>query len=160
MTVKVISKSSKKTGNTGEKIARFLRPGSLVLLDGDLGAGKTVFVKGLCRGLGVSENVTSPTFALINIYKGVFPGSSEKAEIVHCDAYRLSSLEDLYDAGFFDFGEDAVLICEWAGNVMKEPPMGSISVNIVRRDDISKNYREIYISAEGEEGELIEKAFH
>lgn len=160
MEFKIISKSGVKTGNTGAKLAGLLRPGSLVLLDGDLGAGKTVFVQGICRGLGVKEHVTSPTFALINTYNGVFPGSGDPARIVHCDAYRLNSLEDLYDAGFFDFGEDAVLICEWSENVYgSKKPSGCIFVNIVRRDDISANYREIYISEEGGEGELSENAF-
>ena len=161
MSIKIISKSGVKTQNTGKKLAGLLKPGSLVRLNGDLGAGKTVFVQGLCKALGVSEHVTSPTFALINTYKGVFPKTGEHADIVHCDAYRLGSLEELYDAGFFDFGEDAVLICEWSENVFgknKEP--GCIEVNIVRRDDISANYREIYISADGGEGEALEAAFH
>ncbi len=160
MTVKIISKSGVKTKNTGAKIAGLLKPGSLVLLNGDLGAGKTVFVQGICKALNVADNVTSPTFALINTYKGIFPSTGENAEIVHCDAYRLGSLEDLYDAGFFDFGEDSLLICEWSENVFDKNPPGSILINIVRRDDISANYREIYISAEGKEGELIEDAFH
>ncbi len=161
MSVKIISKSGVKTRNTGEKLAGLLKPGSLVLLSGDLGAGKTVFVQGLCKGLGVRDHVTSPTFALINTYRGTFPKTGETAFIVHCDAYRLGSPEDLYDAGFFDFGEDAVLICEWYENVFaKKNEPGSIVINILRRDDISANYREITISAEGEEGKAVEAAFH
>lgn len=131
-----------------------------MLLNGDLGAGKTVFVQGMCRALGVPENVTSPTFALINTYRGIFPSTGERADIVHCDAYRLNSLEDLYDTGFFDFGEDALLFCEWSDNVLAGGLPGSFAVNIVRRDDISANYREIIISAEGEEGLLLENTFH
>ncbi|MBP5313179.1 MAG: tRNA (adenosine(37)-N6)-threonylcarbamoyltransferase complex ATPase subunit type 1 TsaE [Clostridia bacterium] len=159
MAVKIISKSGIKTANTGAKLAKVLKPGSLVLLDGDLGAGKTVFVRGMCKALGVAENVTSPTFALINTYKGILPASGGGVEIVHCDAYRLSSMEELYDAGFFDFGDDAVLICEWSENVFAKTPPGSVRVRIERRDDISANYREIYITGEGEgEGDL-EAAF-
>ena len=107
--VKIESRSVRRTERTGEALAKLLKPGDTVLLDGNLGAGKTAFVRGLCRGLGIGSGVTSPTFALMNVYEGVFPDGTP-CETVHCDAYRLGSREDLYDIGFYDFDENSVRI--------------------------------------------------
>jgi tRNA threonylcarbamoyladenosine biosynthesis protein TsaE len=102
----MISKSVTDTEKYGEDLAKLLRPGDAVWLYGDLGAGKTAFTRGLVRGLGVTERVTSPTYALINVYSG-------DVTVAHYDAYRLESFDDLVGAGWDEY-ETAVRVVEWS----------------------------------------------
>lgn len=110
MTFVVLSRSSEQTMNLGRILAQQLLAGDILAFFGDLGAGKTCLIKGICQGLGVPENVyvTSPTFVIINRYKGRLP-------IYHFDFYRLSCLDEIIDLGYeeFFFGEGVCLI-EWA----------------------------------------------
>jgi tRNA threonylcarbamoyladenosine biosynthesis protein TsaE len=94
------------TERYGEALAALLRPGDTVWLYGDLGAGKTAFARGLSRGLGVTDRVTSPTYALNNVYKGT-------VTVAHYDAYRLEGFDDLVGAGWDEY-ESGVRIVEWA----------------------------------------------
>lgn len=88
-----------------------LRSGSLVLFTGGLGAGKTAFCEGIARGLGCTDEVSSPTFAIVNVYRGPQP-------FAHFDMYRISTMEDLQATGFFDYLDDgAVVAAEWSENV-------------------------------------------
>ena len=176
--VKIESRSVRRTERTGEALAKLLKPGDTVLLDGNLGVGKTAFVRGLCRGLGIGSGVTSPTFALMNVYGGVFPDGTP-CETVHCDAYRLGSREDLYDIGFYDFDENSVRIVEWAGNVFASSGKGPDSIGdaerekileesgencfyvyIKRRDDIAANRREITVMTSGTRGDRLADIIH
>lgn len=93
----------------GEKLGRVALAGDVVGLDGDLGAGKTVFVKGIARGLGLREaDVTSPTFTLMHRYEG------GRLPLVHADLYRIEELEELDEIGLWDeAGEDVVAAVEW-----------------------------------------------
>lgn len=107
---KIISHSEEDTFLAGERISKTLKGGELIGLEGDLGAGKTVFVKGLAAGLKVNEGETvdSPTFKLINTYNGRFT-------LHHLDLYRLISVEDILGIGFFDlFDPYNVIVVEWA----------------------------------------------
>lgn len=107
---KIISRSEDDTFLAGERISKTLKGGELIGLEGDLGAGKTVFVKGLAAGLEVAEGETvdSPTFKLINTYNGRFT-------LYHLDLYRLLSAEDIFGIGFFDlFDPQNVIVVEWA----------------------------------------------
>jgi tRNA threonylcarbamoyladenosine biosynthesis protein TsaE len=90
----------------GENLARFLRAGDILWLYGDLGAGKTALVRGLARGLGVTERVTSPTYTINNVYEG-------RITLAHYDAYRLECFEDLTGAGWDEY-ETGVRAAEWA----------------------------------------------
>ena len=108
MTVDVVTTSEEETESAGEQLAASLGPGDVVLLFGDLGAGKTAFVRGLARGLGASgEDVSSPTFTIIQEYSG-------RVTLYHVDLYRLEPLE-VDDLGLDDLvsGEGVVAI-EWA----------------------------------------------
>lgn len=103
-----ISHSPQETERLGESLAKTIAPGSVVGLDGDLGAGKTQFVRGFARGLGVTGRVQSPTFALINIY------DSGSLPLYHIDLYRLESSEQIVAAGLAEYFEPrGIAIVEW-----------------------------------------------
>lgn len=108
MKIEIISNSEEDTINLGKKLGRFLKPGDLVLLYGDLGCGKTTFVKGLAESLEVDPEfyITSPSFSLINVYEG-------KHIIYHVDLYRLDTVE-VEDLGLWEHLNDGVVIIEWA----------------------------------------------
>ena len=105
-----ITHSRAETVELGRKLARHLTPGALVCFTGSLGAGKTAFTEGLAAGLGCTDPVSSPTFAIVNYYRGSRP-------LAHFDLYRISSREDLETAGLYDYlDEGAVVAAEWSEN--------------------------------------------
>lgn len=108
MKIEKISNSEEATINLGKILGKALKPGDLVLLFGDLGCGKTTFVKGLAQSLEVDPDlyITSPSFSLVNIYEG-------KYTIYHVDLYRLETVE-VDDLGLWEFLNDGVVIIEWA----------------------------------------------
>jgi tRNA threonylcarbamoyladenosine biosynthesis protein TsaE len=99
-----------QTEKLGEALGKLLKAGDFLALTGDLGAGKTAFTRGIARGLGIHEDITSPTFTIINQYEGPVP-------LAHMDAYRLKTPEELENAGFYDYMEDFVVVLEWADRV-------------------------------------------
>lgn len=102
--------SREETEALGERLARSLADGALVLFTGGLGAGKTAFCAGLARGLGCTDAVSSPTFSIVNVYRG-------PRVFAHFDLYRISSMEDLLCAGFYDYLDGgAVVAAEWSEN--------------------------------------------
>ena len=106
-----ITKSEDETRALAKRLAERLKPGDVILYTGDLGAGKTAFTKGLADFFGSTEQVTSPTFALVNEYPGRVP-------IFHFDLYRISGFDDLYAIGFFDYlDRGGILAVEWSENV-------------------------------------------
>ena len=105
----MITRSEGETAAIGRDLAASLTPGSVVLLYGDLGAGKTAFVRGLAEGLGVpSDDVSSPTFTLIQEYRG------GRIPLFHADLYRLSDAREIDELGLEDIAENGVLAIEWA----------------------------------------------
>ena len=103
--------SKEETVRLGEALAHTLHSGSLVLFTGGLGAGKTAFCEGIAKGLGCTDAVSSPTFAIVNAYRG-------PQLFAHFDLYRISTMEGLQSAGFFDYLDDgAVVAAEWSENV-------------------------------------------
>ncbi len=106
-----LTKSESETEAIGEKLAARLPGGSVVALYGGLGAGKTAFVRGMARGLGLSARVSSPTFTIVNEYLG-------PRELIHFDMYRLSGADELFDIGWEDYlARGAVCAVEWSENV-------------------------------------------
>ncbi len=104
----VYSNSPDDTLNAGYEFAKTLKPGDIVALNGDLGLGKTVFVKGIAGYFRVKEYVVSPSYTLLNIYKG-------EVEIYHFDIYRLETEEDLFNIGYFEYeNNNGIVIVEWA----------------------------------------------
>ena len=110
------SNSEAQTRAFGRRFGKTLRNATVIALEGELGAGKTQFVKGLARGLGVKHIIQSPTFVLMRVY----PVNQKKIKwLVHLDCYRLSSVQDLLDIGLADYleQEQAVIAIEWANKV-------------------------------------------
>jgi tRNA threonylcarbamoyladenosine biosynthesis protein TsaE len=113
-----------QTATAGEALGRTLGPGDVVALYGELGTGKTCFVQGLVRGLGVTTQATSPTFVLVNEYRGRLP-------VHHVDAYRTGGLAELMDLGLLDLiGGDGVTLLEWADRAEPLLPSRAVRVRI------------------------------
>jgi tRNA threonylcarbamoyladenosine biosynthesis protein TsaE len=127
MTTTVTTNGAAETEAVGAAIAPLLRVGDLVVLNGDLGAGKTTFTKGLARGLGVTQRVTSPTFTIVQEYEGRVP-------IAHVDVYRLERIQELHDFGFEELIEAAVTIVEWGEAIAPVLPLDRIDVRIAMLD--------------------------
>lgn len=122
--------SAAETIALGERIGTLLRGGDLIAYSGDLGAGKTTITRGISIGMGLGDEVTSPTFALVNEYRGA--GLS----LIHFDMYRINSSADLETTGFFDYmDDDTVLAVEWSENIADEIPDNAIRIDIQRVDD-------------------------
>lgn len=129
---KVITENAEQTRKIAAEYAKTLRGGDVVLLDGDMGAGKTVFVKGIALGMGITEEVTSPTYAYMNDYDG---------RLFHYDCYRIESAEQAERLGLADyFGMGGVCVIEWAQNIAPLLPEGCKRVTIQK---IGENKREI-----------------
>lgn len=126
----IITTSPEQTGQFAEKLAAHLKPGAVLTLEGDLGAGKTTFTKGLAKGLGVTKTVNSPTFTIIKEYRGRLP-------LYHMDVYRLDdSFEDL---GFDEYFEgDGVTVVEWAHLIQDQLPEDLLSLSIYREGDSTR----------------------
>lgn len=111
----IISKSEAETVQLGSEFAGKLRPGSVVALYGDLGSGKTQFVKGVCKSFNVKEVVNSPTFTIVNEYHGTDPVSNEAIVVFHIDLYRMKNMEEIFGIGFDEYLESGgVCLIEWA----------------------------------------------
>jgi len=107
-----LTNSPEQTEKIGSALAKILSPGTVIAYRGDLGAGKTAFTRGLARGLGISDPVTSPTYTIVNEYLG------GRMPLFHFDMYRLHSADDLWDIGWEDYLErGGVCAVEWSENV-------------------------------------------
>ena len=138
-----ITHSPAQTEAVAEKLAQQLQPGTVIAYRGDLGAGKTAFTRGLARGLGCEDMVTSPTYTIVNEYL------SGRLPLFHFDMYRLGSAEDLWDIGWEDYLErGGVCAVEWSENV-QEALDHFLLVNIEKIGDES---RRITIEGEGIHG--------
>lgn len=141
--LKFETNSEDETTALGGRIGAVLKPGDIVTLEGDLGAGKTHFTCGAAKALGINEYITSPTFTIVNEY------NSGNIPLYHFDLYRISSYDELEDIGFDEYaGADAVLFIEWADRVPDITRLHKdrvTKVTIRRRDDISPTRRDIEI---------------
>lgn len=124
-----VGDSPEATRRAGERLGARLRPGQVVAVIGELGAGKTCFVQGLMRGLGVQAEVTSPTFVLVNEYRG-------RLRAHHVDAYRTGSLAELLELGLDEmWSGDDVTVIEWADKLRPLLPEGTVTVRIAGLGD-------------------------
>jgi tRNA threonylcarbamoyladenosine biosynthesis protein TsaE len=123
-----VSSSPRETEAFGALLACRLGPGSVIALSGGLGAGKTCLVKGIARALGISEDITSPTYTIINEYLSAGP---EACSLYHIDAYRLTGDEDFASTGAGDcFSAGGITIIEWSERIPGSIPGGAISIEI------------------------------
>ena len=133
-----ITNSPEETERLGAELAAKLTPGTVIAYRGDLGAGKTAFTRGLARGLGCTERVTSPTFTIVNEYPGRIP-------LCHFDMYRLESSDALFDIGWEDYlAGGGVCAVEWSELVEDALPPESIRVTFARRPE-ADDWRSIRI---------------
>ena len=127
-----ITNSAQETEQVGQALGTRLLPGTVLAYEGDLGAGKTAFTRGLARGLGATEQVTSPTYTIVNEYL------SGRIPLFHFDMYRLASADDLWDIGWEDYLErGGVCAVEWSENV-REAMENAITVRIEKLGEESR----------------------
>ncbi len=137
--MRVLSASEQETERLGEQLGARLRPGGVLAFYGGLGAGKTAFIRGVARGLGVEGRVTSPTFTIVNEYPGRVP-------LFHFDMYRLGSSDELFDIGWEDYlARGGVCCVEWTENVEDAIPPEAVRVRIEKTGE-----QERVIDIEGE----------
>ena len=133
-----VSDSVEQTEALGARLAGALGPGAVVAFTGDLGAGKTAFIRGLARGLGVPGRVTSPTFTIVDEHEG------GRLPLFHFDLYRLGGADELYDIGWEDYlARGGVCAVEWSENVAEAIEDDAVRVDIARGED--ENSRVIHI---------------
>ena len=127
-----ISKSEQETERIGSEFAASLPGGTVVAMYGDLGAGKTAFVRGMARGMGLDCRVSSPTFTIVNVYLG-------QRELIHFDMYRLSDADELFDIGWEDYlNRGAVCAVEWSDKVQDAFFGDEIVVRIEKLSDTER----------------------
>ena len=130
-----------QTVAAGEALGRQLGVGDVVVLTGDLGAGKTTFTKGVALGLGVTQRVTSPTFTIVQEYEGRVP-------VAHVDVYRLERIQELYDFGFEELLDSRVTVVEWGEAIAPVLPGDRVDVRLAL-DDTDDDRRVIEIVTTG-----------
>lgn len=141
---KLISNSPEQTEKIGDVIGQALGYGDVICLSGDLGVGKTAFVKGLAKGIGIGEHITSPTFTIVNEYNG-------KYTLYHFDVYRVNDVDELEEIGFDEYVYgDGISVIEWAELIEPILPKEKLWVKILKNITLGENYREIIITPFGE----------
>ncbi len=143
----VVTHATEETAALAERLGAAAEAGTVLCLIGDLGAGKTLFTQGFAKGLGVTGEVTSPTFALMNQYQGRLP-------VTHFDLYRLEREEELDEIGFYEYAEDdrSVVLIEWADKFPDALPEPHIRLTIKRGE--GEDERELTFSATEEDRAL------
>jgi tRNA threonylcarbamoyladenosine biosynthesis protein TsaE len=133
--IEITTRSPEETLKLGEKLARFLKGGTVIALKGTLGAGKTCLAKGIARGLGVTETVTSPTYTIIHEYEGILP-------FYHIDAYRLSGDGEFDSLGAEEllYGE-GVTVIEWSERIPRSIPRDAWTVELSLLKDGGRKIR-------------------
>lgn len=141
-----------ETKNIGRQLGKILNPGDIVCLTGDLGTGKTHITKGIAEGLSITENITSPTFTIVNEY------DSGRLKLYHFDVYRVSDPDEIYAIGFDDyiFGE-GVSIIEWANYIEEILPKDYLHIYIQKDLSKGENYRKISITPYGEKYNYVKE---
>ena len=134
---KFVSECYAETVALGERLGKTLKGGEVLAMFGGMGMGKTAFTTGVAKGMGLSCEVCSPTFSIVNVY-------GENSELCHFDMYRVSSWEDLDSTGFFDYMEQGAVLCvEWSENIENALPETAVRIYFEKGD--AENTRVITI---------------
>ncbi|HBI63408.1 MAG TPA: tRNA (adenosine(37)-N6)-threonylcarbamoyltransferase complex ATPase subunit type 1 TsaE [Lachnospiraceae bacterium] len=132
--------SAKDTLQLGSRLGKLCKAGDVILLNGDLGVGKTVFSKGLGKGLGIIEPISSPTFTILQVYE------EGRIPLYHFDVYRISDLEEMEEIGYEDyFYGGGVCLIEWAEQIQEILPDRTVEITIAKNLERGFDYREIVI---------------
>lgn len=135
--------SYEDTINIAKEIADTFTGGEFVAMYGDLGAGKTAFVQGIAKALGIAQHVTSPTFTIVNEYEGRLP-------LYHFDVYRIADSDEMYEIGFDEYvNSDGVCMVEWAELIEDLFPPRYIKITINKNDAVDFDYRKIIVEKRG-----------
>lgn len=140
-----VTKSEEETRSLAKKIAEKLQTGDVILYQGEMGAGKTAFIKGLAEYFGTEEEVTSPTFALVHEYHSC----AGRVPIFHFDLYRIADYDELYAIGFFDYlDRGGILAVEWSENIpgLEDELENVVNIGI---EKLGENERRITVSGKG-----------
>lgn len=144
--------SISETTNIGEALGKLLNAGDIICLTGDLGTGKTHITKGIAKGLNITDNITSPTFNIVNEY------DSGRLKLNHFDVYRVSDPDEIYAIGFDDYiFSDAVSIIEWANYIEEILPNDFLHIYIQKDLSKGENYRKITLTPYGEKYQYIKE---
>lgn len=139
--MEIITKSDQETINLANKTAPYIKGGEIILLYGDLGAGKTLFVKGLVKALGFKDIVVSPTFSLMKIYHEVGDLKKNKVKkLCHLDLYRLENEQEIIELGILDYFKESETVCliEWPEKISKILPRKPIEIFFTHIDENSR----------------------
>jgi len=129
-----VTHSAAETRALGARIAQELKAGDVVLLEGELGAGKSEFARGVAGGLGVTETVTSPSFTILNVYE------SGRVPLYHFDWYRLESAEELFEMGLDEYlGGDGIALVEWPGRCPEAVPEKHLTIRFTQTGEETRN---------------------
>ena len=142
-TKKIETNSPEETFALGEEIGKKAVPGQVFALLGDLGVGKTVFIKGVAKGLGITEPVNSPTFTIVQVYE------EGRLPFYHFDVYRIADVEEMDEIGYEEyFFGNGVCFVEWANLIEEIMPENTVRITIAKNLDKGFDYREITIQGE------------
>ena len=137
------SNSPEETASIAGVFAKSLENGDVICMNGDLGVGKTAFVQGLAKGLGISDILSSPTFTIVNCYEGDMP-------LYHFDVYRIQDPDEMYEIGYEEYVYgDGISVIEWAENIWEILPESRYEITIEKDYEQSENYRKITIERIG-----------
>lgn len=124
MNYQFISHNKIETITWGRRLSHLLEPGDIIGFFGDLGSGKTRTIQGICQGLGCGDQVSSPTFTIINEYRGQFP-------VYHFDLYRIESEQEIFDLGYEEyFYNDGICLIEWAERIQSLLPVNHLQIHL------------------------------
>lgn len=145
-------RSIEETAALGERLGKILKPSDIVCLTGDLGTGKTHITKGIAKGLGIDEPITSPTFTIVNEY------DTGRLKLYHFDVYRVSDPDEIYAIGFDDYiFSNGVSIIEWANYIEEILPSEYLHIYIQKDLAKGEDYRKITITPYGEKYNYIKE---
>lgn len=140
------------TLSLGKQLGSKVKSGDIICINGDLGAGKTHFTKGIAEGLGIEDHITSPTFTIVNEYEG------GRLKLYHFDVYRVNDPDEIYAIGFDEYIFDkGVSVIEWSNYIEELIPEDYLSVNISKLQEQGENFRKIVLIPHGSRYDYVKE---